>query len=113
MAKSSKSHYAVEWAATAKSDLDEIVDYLLERDPINAMKVLDAIEASAKSLGLLPLRGRIVPELKFHGVTAYRERVIGPWRLLYRIGENTVWVVSLVDGRRQLDDLLLERFLRS
>lgn len=108
-----KASYAVEWAVTARNDLDEIIGYILARDPINALKVLDKIEAKATTLDHMPQRGRLVPELKFHGVTTYRELLIGPWRLMYRIDEKTVWVVSLLDGRRQLEDLLLERFLRS
>lgn len=113
MAKKSEIRYAVEWAATATGDLEEIIGYVLARDPIHAIKVLETIEIASQSLVHLPLRGRIVPELKFHGVTAYHELLIGPWRLIYRVSTSTVWVVSLVDGRRQLDDLLLERFLRS
>lgn len=113
MARSAKISYAVEWAATAKGDFDEIIGYVLALDPVNAVKVIDAIEASAMTLDHLPLRGRIVPELKFHGITAYREVQIKPWRLIYRVSKDIVWVVSLVDSRRQLDDLLLERFLRS
>ncbi len=107
-----KPAYSVEWAVTARDDLDEIIGYILARDPINAMKVLEKIEAKANTLNHLPQRGRIVPELKFHGVRTYYEVLTGPWRLMYRIDTKTIWVVSLLDGRRQLDDLLLERFLR-
>ena len=107
-----KASHAVEWAATARDDLEEIIGYILARDPLNALKVLDRIEAKARTLDHMPQRGRIVPELKFHGVTTYRELQTHPWRLVYRVDEGAVWVVSLLDGRRQLDDLLLERFLR-
>lgn len=108
-----KGTHTVAWAVTARGDLDEIIGYILAKDPINALKVLDKIEDMANTLDHLPQRGRLISELKFHGVTTYRELLIGPWRLMYRIDGKTVWVVSLLDGRRQLDDLLLERFLRS
>ncbi len=98
---------------TASSDLDEIIGYILARDPIHALKVLATIDAKAGGLDHLPHRGRLVPELKFHGVTIYHDALIKPWRLVYRIDGHQVWVLSLLDGRRQLDDLLLERFLRS
>ncbi|TVR43463.1 MAG: type II toxin-antitoxin system RelE/ParE family toxin [Planctomycetota bacterium] len=107
-----KTTYVVEWAVTARDDLDEIIGYILARDPLNALKVNDTIEAQASTLDHMPHRGRIVPELKFHGVINYHELLIGPWRLMYRIEGDAVWVVSLLDGRRQLADLLLERFLR-
>ena len=113
MPKGGKARYAVEWAVTARDDLDEIIGYILARDPIDALKVLDKIESKAAALDRMPQRGRIVPELKFHGVTTFLEILVPPWRLIYRIDGKSVWVVSVVDGRRQLEDLLLERFLRS
>lgn len=104
--------YKVSWAQTALDDLDEIIGYIMADSPINAMKVLEHIEESAAALTTLPERGRIVPELKFHGVTTYHELIIKPWRLMYRVSGQQVSVVSVVDGRRQLEDLLLARFLR-
>lgn len=105
--------FSVEWTVAASDDLNEILGYILARDPRHALKVNDDIGAKAEALDHMPQRGRIIPELKFHGVMNYRELLIGPWRLMYRIEGNTVWIVSLLDGRRQLEDLLLERFLRS
>ena len=64
-------------------------------------------------LATAPERGRVVPELRWNGITTYRELVVPPWRVIYRIHETRVLVVSVVDSRRQLEDLLLARFLRS
>ena len=58
------------------------------------------------------MRGRIVPELHWHGVARFQELIERPWRLIYRIDGSTVYVVSVLDGRRQREDLLLARFLR-
>ena len=58
------------------------------------------------------MRERIVPELHWHGLTRFLELIERPWRLIYRIDGSTVCVVSALDGRRQLEDLLLARFLR-
>lgn len=112
MAKKKTALYRVEWAITAQQDFDEIIEYILARDPVNAMKVLVKIESKASTLKLMPDRGRMVPELKSYGIVRYREIQIRPWRLIYRVDEHSVIVVSVIDGRRQLNDLLLERFLR-
>jgi hypothetical protein len=58
------------------------------------------------------MRGRIVPELQWQGVSAHRELHERPWRLLYRIDGPRIQVVGVLDVRRQLEDLLLARFLR-
>ena len=43
----------------------------------------------------------------------WRELVIRPYRLVYRIEGDTVIVLAVFDARRDLEDLLLERLLRS
>ncbi len=43
----------------------------------------------------------------------WRELLIEPYRLIYRIEGDTVTVLALFDGRRDLEDLLLERLVRS
>ena len=60
----------------------------------------------------MPLRGRIVPELRAQGVQFYRELLSPPYRIMYRVKDRLVLVVAVLDGRRNLDDLLLDRFLR-
>ena len=104
--------FVIDWAITARDDLEEIAAYIAEDSPINALKVVERIEARAQSLATLPTRGRVVPELQWHGVVTFQELFERPWRLIYRIDGSTVYVVSVLDGRRQLEDLLLARFLR-
>ncbi|WP_370693612.1 type II toxin-antitoxin system RelE/ParE family toxin [Nitrospira tepida] len=60
-----------------------------------------------------PERGRIVPELHQIGIDFLRELVISPYRLLYRIDHRAVHVLAVFDGRRNLEDLVLERALRA
>jgi hypothetical protein len=42
----------------------------------------------------------------------FQELIEKPWRLIYRIAAHRVVVVSVLDGRRNLEDLLLDRFVR-
>jgi hypothetical protein len=53
-----------------------------------------------------------VPELHQEGISVYRELVIAPWRLMYRIADGEVLVLSFIDSRRNVEDILLQRFLR-
>ena len=45
-------------------------------------------------------------------VFTYRELVSRPWRISYRREENTVFVLAVLDSRRELESLLLERLVR-
>jgi plasmid stabilization system protein ParE len=54
-----------------------------------------------------------VPELLRHGLAVWRELIVKPYRILYRIEGQTVYVLAVLDSRRDLEDLLLERLVRT
>ena len=101
--------YDIVWSNIAERDLKNIVEYIADDSPPNAFKIFKRIKKKASSLYTFPERGRIVPELKDQGILQYRELVISPWRILYRISENSVFVLSVLDSRRNIEDILLKR----
>jgi toxin ParE1/3/4 len=104
-------NYTVRWTATAEYDLDSIIGFIAEDSLEEAMRILEKIRKKATGLHTLPERGRIVPELKDQGIILYRETVLAPWRKIYRISGQTVYVLAVLDARRNLEDILLERFV--
>ncbi|MBL6971573.1 MAG: type II toxin-antitoxin system RelE/ParE family toxin [Desulfobacterales bacterium] len=104
-------NYKIEWAEVAEKDLKGIVEYIAEDSPANALKILKKIKQKASSLYTLPGRGRIVPELQDQGILLYRELIIPPWRIMYRISEMKVYVLSVLDARQNVEDILLKRLI--
>ena len=104
--------YRVSWAAIALHDLKQIIDYIAIDSPRNAFQLLKKIKQKASNLHSLPDRGRVVPELKDQGIYTYRELIITPWRIIYRISDTTVFVLSVIDSRRNVEDILLDRLLK-
>ena len=102
----------VVWRNTAEEDLAGIVDYIAEDSIEAAMAVFERISTRAAALHDLPDRGRIVPELHHNGISMYRELIIVPWRIIYRLDGDKLYVMAVFDGRRNLEDLLLERLSR-
>lgn len=104
--------YQVKWAAVAQSDLKQIIEYIAIESPGNALQILDTIRQKASGLYTMPDRGRIVPELKDQGIQTYREIIAHPWRIIYRTSDTYVFVLSVIDSRRNVEDILLSRFVR-
>jgi len=104
--------YTVYWSQTAKDDLSEIIEYISKDSPQTALKILDSLEKQTNDLYQFPKRGRIIPELKKQNIYKYRELIRAPWRIFYKIEEKKVYVLAVIDGRRNIDDLLLRRQLR-
>lgn len=103
--------YKVIWADIAEEDLKNIIEYIADDSLLKAQKVFDKITEKASSLYILPEHGRLVPELKDQGILQYRELIHSPWRIIYRISENKVYVLSVIDSRRNIEDVLLKRLL--
>ncbi|MEW6186807.1 MAG: type II toxin-antitoxin system RelE/ParE family toxin [Thermodesulfobacteriota bacterium] len=105
------SEYKVIWANVAENDLTKIIEYIAEDSPQNALNIFNKIRQKASHLYTLPERGRIVPELQGQGIIQYREIIISPWRLIYRISERKVYVLSVIDSRQNVEEILLKRFV--
>ena len=107
-----KRSFRVVWTRTAEDDLDGIVDFIADDSVDAALAVFTRIRESASTLYNFPNKGRVVPELHQHGIVQYRELILSPWRIIYRIDASTVYVTAVFDCRRNLEDLLLERLSR-
>lgn len=100
-------------ASVASDDLAALLEYTMATAGAAAAVALDAqLDAALASLDRLAGRGRIVPELRVRGISLYRELVRAPYRIVYRIAGDELWVLAVVDGRRDLDSLLYERARR-
>jgi len=104
--------YKVDFASVARRDLEVIVEFIAADDPAAAARILNAIESRTLALEKMPQRGRVVPELAAFGIHTYRELIESPWRIIYRISARSVFVLAILDGRRNVEDVLLDRMLR-
>ncbi len=93
-------------------DLEEIIDTIAEHDdPLKAGHVLDRIETTVAALATFPERGSYPKELLALGIRDYRQTVLKPYRVIYRIAGQPVYIYLIVDGRRDMQTLLARRLL--
>ena len=96
----------------AARDLEELYDYIALHDaPRKADYVLDQIEKAFSKLFEFPERGAYPKELLTLGIREYREIYFKPYRIIYRVIEKNVYVLLIVDGRRDMQSLLQRRLL--
>lgn len=100
----------------ADADIKKIVRFIMDREgPDMGEHILNMFDEAKKGLETLPGRGRIPPEMERINVFTYRECQISPYRMIYEISEpeNRVYVHMVVDGRRDLPDIMTARLLRT
>ena len=103
------SQYIISWASVAEADLNNIILYIAEESPANARKILNKRKEKASSLKQFPEKGRIVPELQDQGINLYREIIVSPWRIVYRVSGRKVYVLTVFDSRQNAEDVLLKK----
>ena len=98
----------------ASRDLEELYDYIESHDaPGRAEYVLEQLEQAFSSLSENPGRGAWPKELLAVGLREYREIFFKPYRIIYRVMAEKVYVLVIADGRRDMQSLLQRRLLQA
>jgi len=104
--------FAVLLTNDAARDLEEIYNYIALHDaPQKADYVLKKVEKAFSTLSEFPQRGAYPKELAVLGIREYREIFFKPYRIIYRVIDKKIYVLLIVDGRRDMQTLLQRRLL--
>lgn len=99
------------WTEPALLDLNEIAEYIALDKPGAASYLVQSVFAKTERLEEFPKSGRKPPELKR---SRYKEIIVGPCRIFYRIEKDKVYILHVMRSERKLRKYLLsERFKES
>ncbi len=102
--------FTVRFSLGARNDLRSIHAFIAKNDSKeNADYVAREIVRAAMALDTAPNRGAHPPDLLTTGSRAYRQVFFKPYRILYRVRGNMVFVAVIADGRRDMSSLLARR----
>lgn len=104
--------YEVLLTEGAEQDLESIYDYIAEFDcKANPDYVLDRLLEVVESLSTFPERGAYPKELVALGIRDYRQTAFKPYRVIYRVMAQKVYIYVIADSRRDMQSLLARRLL--
>lgn len=92
----------VYWTHRASEDLLAIGDYIAADDPVAARDWLEQLRQRAADAADAPNAGRIVPEL---GRADVREVFLRSYRIVYRVSEGDLTVLTVFEGHMRLGPL--------
>ncbi len=95
----------IKWTEPALDDLNEIAEYIALDKPSAAKKLVKEIFKSVKRLKDFPNSGKIPEELDN---SRYREIVVGPCRVFYRVEVNIVYILYVMRSERALRIYIIE-----
>jgi toxin ParE1/3/4 len=94
----------VTWTAPALEDLERIAEYIAIDKPKAARKLVGSVFSAVDRLSRFPRSGRVPPELSG---SIYREVVVSPCRIFYRVQGSTILILHVMRSERQLRRYLL------
>jgi len=104
--------FEVELTQGAEDDLEAIHRYLAgHRSPSTAETLLDAFLERIATLEPQPERGSVPAEFEALGIREFRQILLDPYRLIYRVLDGKVFILVVADGRRDMQALLERRLL--
>ena len=92
------------WTEPALIDLNEIAEYIALDKPTAARNLVQTIFSKTERLEDFPSSGRNPPELK---KSRYKEIIVNPCRIFYRIDGNNVFILYVMRSERKLRQYLL------
>ena len=93
------------WTEPALQELDAIAEYIALDHPAAASLLVKTVLDKTKRLQDFPRSGRIPPELPN---SVYREIVVPPCRIFYRLDDTQVFLLFVLREQRLLRAYMLE-----
>ncbi len=90
----------VRWSPQAADDLEAICLFIARDAPQVAAAFADRVLRATDQLAQFARSGRIVPEF---GLDNIRETIVGSYRVIYRIRDEDVQILTVHHGARLLD----------
>jgi len=92
------------WTEPALDNLNDIAEYIAVSNASAAKKLVEKIFATVQRLEQFPESGKVPEEIEDLN---YREVVINPCRVFYKIEGNTVYILYVLRQERDLRKFLL------
>ncbi len=89
----------IRWTARARAELREIGRYIARDKPEAARRWVARLQQRAREAAEMPLAGRMVPEL---GQENLREVLVRGYRIIYRVSEDAIDILTIFEGHRLL-----------
>lgn len=88
------------WSPKAADSFEEICNYISQDSEYYASIFAKKVMSIIKDIPMFPKAGRIVPEYQDENL---REKIFQNYRIIYRIKQDIIEIVTISHGARQLE----------
>ena len=98
---------------SAQADLLALRGYVVKNFSVTTWHgTYGKIKTSIRNLTAFPFLGGVPDELETLNLTQYRQILSGMNRIIYEVRQDVIYIHLIIDARRDLKDVLMQRLLR-
>ena len=100
------------WSEDAGNELVEIISYIKRNSgKIIAENIRKKIMEKVNDASESAEGRRIAPLLKEFGIIDVHQINVNPWLIYYRVENETMKIISIIDMRRNLEEILYQKIM--
>jgi toxin ParE1/3/4 len=100
------------WSKDAGDELTEIISYIkYNTGKMTAEKIYRKIINKVNQISENPEGRRIAPLLREFGINYIHQLNISPWIIYYKVEDKKMEIISIIDGRRNLEEILYRKMM--
>ncbi|MCL1814702.1 MAG: type II toxin-antitoxin system RelE/ParE family toxin [Treponema sp.] len=100
------------WSKDAGDELAEIISYIkYNTGKMTAEKIYIKIIKEVDKISENPEGRRIAPLLREFGINNIHQINISPWMVFYKVENKKMEIISIIDGRRNLEEILYKKII--
>jgi toxin ParE1/3/4 len=104
--------YKIIWSKDAGEEIFEIISwYKYNVGKSAAQRIYTKINSQIKKLKNMPGIGKKAQILKDIGIHDYRQIVQEHWIIYYKVERESIHIISVIDGRRNLEEILYKKII--
>lgn len=100
------------WTKDAEESFNEILEYLMEKSGESiTRKIYDRIISKIDLLSSVSFKSKVSQDLKDIGINDVYELTESPWRIFFKLRNNEIIVLLILDGRRNVEEILISKVI--
>ena len=104
--------HKIVWSEDAGDELADIISFIkYNTGKITAEKIYSKIMNEVNRVSENPAGRRLAPLLRGFGINNIHQLNINPWIVYYKVENNRMEIISIIDGRRNLEEILYKKIM--
>jgi plasmid stabilization system protein ParE len=100
------------WTADAEESFNEILEYsMMKFGETRTQTLYEKVISKVDLLSSISFISKVSQDLKDIGITDVYELIESPWRIFYKIKNDEIIILQILDGRRNIEEILISKVI--